>query len=326
MAIYKKRDISPIEERPPPGGTPGQPGDPGDDEGGDPVQPGNDDGLDDIDKRIEDMLKKRKGIDKEDPNAPPAPGSDGKDKGDVQYKDDKANKAKVVKPAFSWKQLLEQFVTTAADTVSTYAKLNTRKAATGASIGAQVGAQAVAKGQKPDDEVAFKLLIVFDTSGSMSKAIDIALAETKSLLAAQTQNINGHIGICFFADRYKLYGADLGNNKAWRVTSTNELENSPPTVGVKSLTNEVLASRLTGGTMFTQGLVSQISACAAKGYNVIIFSDSGILGDAPENLVNLKKLYNSYRSNIFFIADTSATYNELIKTLGVSNTFGHLPS
>jgi hypothetical protein len=352
MGIYKRSDISPIQiKMKPTKGQPGEPGEPGEGEGegepqdgqgkpgkgkpgegkpgegegeGEPGEGGNQPGSEKsaIDKAIEDKLAKRKDASSEDltkqqaakkSQEPPKPVKTG-NAGDLY------NDKTVYKPAFSWKDLIRQFVASQAPPETTYTRPSSRSA-TQVDIARQTGAAAIKPGERPGEDI-FKLLMVFDTSGSMMGTIGPALAETRNLLSKMAPNLDAAIGITFFASQPIFFAADLKNNTAWTVPSFNDMKKPVPKTAKKPL-NIVLQSSMSGGTDFSAGLAAEISGMASKGYNIIMFSDEDMLyGDNWTNLVNL---YKSHKQKFFFIADSSASYNAIVKKLGVQpRTFGHL--
>ena len=335
MAIYKRSDISPIQIKPKPKPGEGEPGEgkpgegePGEGEPGEGEpgagenQPGSE--KSDIDKSIEDKLAKRKDstnseMDKDQqgktqaPAKPATPLKTGK-AGDLY------NDKTVYKPAFSWKELVRQFVASQAPPETTYTRPSSR-AATQIDIARQTGAAAIKPGERPGEEV-FKLLMVFDTSGSMAGVIGPALAETRNLLSKMSTNIDSAIGITFFASAPIFFAANLRDNTAWPVPTFNAMSKPVPKTAKRPL-NIVLQSSMAGGTDFSAGLAAELSGMASKGYNIVMFSDTDVLyGDNWTNLVNL---YKSHKQKFFFIADSSRSYNEIVKKLGVQpRTFGHL--
>jgi hypothetical protein len=341
MAIYKRSDISPIQLMPKSKkGKPGEPGegkpgegkpgegkpgegDPGEGEpGAGENQPGSE--KSDIDKSIEEKLSKRKDsntseMDKDQQGKAKAPSKTG-DPLKTGKAGDLYNDNKIYKPAFSWKELVRQFVASQAPPETTYTRPSAR-AATQADIARQTGSAAIKPGERPGEEV-FKLLMVFDTSGSMYSVIGPALAETRNLLSKMSTSIDSAIGITFFASLPIFFAANLRDNTAWSVPSFTVISKPVPKTSKQSL-DDVLRSSMSGGTYFSAGLATELSGMAAKGYNIIMFSDTDMLhGD---NWINLVNLYTSHKQKFFFIADSSQSYNEIIKKLGVQpRTFGHL--
>ena len=337
MTIYKKDDISPIsqmqkgssqpskngEKGPNKKKTPGQGEDPTPDkndstEGGDELSP--------LDKEIEEKLKKgRTNSEKKDPKDDEEGSQSGAKSGQASTSDrkntlnQKADTAIV--PAFNWSQLIRQFVGTVKTSELTRTKPSNR-AATQVGIAQQIGVSAVQPGERPGEEV-FKLLMVFDTSGSMHFAIPVALAETRKLLKTMSSNIDAVLGITFFADSYQNFAANLTQQIGWKIGSFTDLNKPVPALKKKPL-NEVLSDYGSGGTNFSSKLSGELSSMAAKGYNVILFSDEGIMdGHNWDHFVNL---YKAHRQRFFFITNSSYNYTQIIKKMGIKPpTFGHLP-
>ena len=224
------------------------------------------------------------------------------------------------RPTMKWRDLIRQFVATRSPPELSYARPSARGAAQ-ADIGKQTGVSAIKPGERITEEV-FKLLLVFDTSGSMSQAIGPALAESRALLSVGASNTDSALGVCFFASEHFFFAANLRNKKGWVIPSFSALTKSVPAESKRPL-DEILRFRSSGGTDFNSGFAAELAAMAAKGYNIVLFSDDGIMDSGNwENFINL---YKSHRQKFFFIADTINTYNNIVKKLGSQpRTFGCL--
>jgi hypothetical protein len=315
MAVYSKRDISPIQIMPPPSGG-GQQQDQDQEE-----QQGQDQDTqtaDEIDQSIEDKLSKRQ--DASDEEFQKSQKSQ-----QIEPKKDARPSLKPIdtssiKPTFSWKELIRQFVSSAALPQSTYTKPS-RRAATQISIAQQTGAAAIKPGEKPGEDV-YKLIMAFDSSGSMGGVIGRALAETSALLRAQRSSLNPVIGITFFSDQPIYHAADLVTNQGWTIENLSDISKRVPGSQQKPL-NSILTSAMGGGTDFSSELSSQLSSAASRGYNVILFSDGDITWS--NNWTNFVQLYKSNPNKVFFIADSAITFKEIAAKMGaVPRTFGHM--
>lgn len=277
----------------------------------------------DIEKSIEEKLSKRKDMDEEDLKKEEEAAQQNAGKPAPLKTGDPSNlsaKTSTHKPMFGWKELIRQFVASQAPPEITYTRPSARSA-TQVDIARQLGAAAIKPGERPGEDI-FKLLMVFDTSGSMSGAIGPALSETRALLSKMSASLDAAVGITFFASTPVFFAANLRDNKAWSVPSFNVMTKPVPANSKRAL-DEVLKSSMSGGTDFNAGLAAELSTMAAKGYNIVLFSDTDLLyGDNWTNFVNL---YKSHKQKLFFIADNSYSYNAIITKLGVQpKTFGHL--
>ena len=221
-------------------------------------------------------------------------------------------------PRFSWKELMAQFVTSQKAPESTYAKIS-KRSITGVATAVQTGAGVVKPGERQNEE-AFKLLFVFDTSGTMYHAMPAALAEAENLITKNYDNVSGALGVTFFSDGADYYAANLADKKFWPVPSFTELDKRPlntlPLAGLFRL-------RGGGGTDFNEALSSELAKMASKGYNIIMFTDADIMhGNNWKVFVNF---YKSYKRHMFLILSDNREYTAVCKKLGSQpGTFGHL--
>lgn len=274
--------------------------------------------IDDIYKDLENKFKNKKDVSgtesAEQPGTQQAQGST--TAGGANQSRERIEKA--VTPAFSWKQLMSQFVLSQKKPESTYAKIS-KRSITGVATAMTTGAGVVKPGERIEEE-AFKLLFVFDTSGSMGGVISTALAEASNLIKQNFDNVDSALGVTFFADSPEYYAANLGDGIYWPVASFNDLDKPSR---LSRPISELFKMKLSGGTNFTTGLVGQLGAMATKGYNIILFTDSDIL--IGSNWKNFLNFYKNHKRHMFLILDNRYTFNQVCKQLGsVPNTFGSL--
>jgi hypothetical protein len=331
MAIYSKNNISPIQVRPPPkkgkGDSDGDGSDKGKGEGG---YPGGDKGEWDEDKgewewdeddklkEIEDMLSQREDLSDEEYKNRVSQTPSARVKSVKQEL--RPVETQSVTPAYSWKELIKQFVNTAGPLDTTYTKPNPR-AATQISIAQQIGAAAIKPGEKPSED-AFKLLMVFDSSGSMAPYISLALTETQKLLKMSQTSLDPILGVVYFSGSPAYYAANTKTKQAWQIDNFNDIGKNPGSKQKISLQTLLSSALNPGATVFSSGLSDQLASMARKDYNVLLISDSDLLyGDNWNNFVNL---YKANPRKIFFIANDADTYKELINKMKVKpRTFGH---
>jgi len=232
-----------------------------------------------------------------------------------------APKERVTKPAvptYSWKELMSQFIMTQKKPESTYAKVS-KRSITGITTAVATGAGVVKPGERPDEE-AFKLLFVFDTSGSMGGVVNKALAEASTLVAQNFDNVHAAMGVTFFANSPEHFAANLGDKKYWPVASFNDLEKPSK---LQRPIGELFQMRSSGGTNFTTAMAAELGSMASKGYNIIMFTDSDILYGT--NWKVFLNFYKAHKRNMFLILDNRNTFDQVAKALGsVPNTFGSM--
>ena len=321
-------------DRQPGDGQPGdgQPGDrqPGDGQPGD-GQPGIDqnnikgksfkdieDELDRIDREIENRMGNSKDLtpselDKKLNQKPeiskPGQGGDGSYRSTIEKP----------KPVYSWKEIIRQFVVSKKGVDTTRSKPS-KKAMTAMSGAAVTGAGAMPPGERPLEE-AFKLVLVLDTSGSMMGAIGTALAETEQLIKTNYSNVNGNFGVCFFSSSADYFAVNPGQRTFHQISNLNELTTSKTSMTKRPM-KDLFNMAKSGGTRVSESMVDQLTAAAAKGYNIIMISDTDLLYGS--NWDNFKKLYAGAKRNLFFIADSAYSYEEIIKKMKIKpTTFSH---
>lgn len=220
---------------------------------------------------------------------------------------------------FTWKELMAQFISAPSSVVSTYQKVS-RRTITSLTGADTTGAGAVKKGIRQEEE-AFKLLFVFDSSGSMGGSVELALAEANRLIQQNYGDIDAALGVTFFANSAEYYAANLHAGNYWKISSFDDLD-KPPTI-TKPI-NTLFQLAFTGGTDFNSGLAGELSKMAGKGYNVIMFTDTDIATD-KDNWTHFLNFYKRHKQNMFLILNNNDSFNTVCKQLGsVPDTFSHL--
>lgn len=305
-------------------------GEPGDGEPGKAGKPGEDGegpSQDDIQKDIEGKMSKRQEVS----DAPgPEDGKDGKSNkgkgkgGPGDSRMDKLGSIKdeidKIKPKMNWKALIRKMMSSSVIIKDlSYAKPS-RRSVTGVSIAAQTGAGAMKPGERNAEQEFNKLVLVFDTSGSMSDTIATVLAEAKALLK-QMGRMSVPIGIVFFAGETQWFQINIGKNTYTELDNSSELGNTDKKS--KPGYQNVLHLGGSGDTVFNSSLAGQLATLAGNGYNVMIFSDIDIATE--NNWPNFSKLWLKHKSNVFFIANNEKTWKRICHLLQqVPATFSHL--
>ena len=318
-----------------------QPGEPG--ESGGPGEPGEpDDGKpgagdagldpDQIHKDIQDKLSKRQEIGSEQeaeqkqqqarsgtqPGQAGSPGRGG-EQASLSSREDEI--ARIV-PKYNWRSLIKQMVSSAvAHTDTTYAKPS-RRAVTGMVIARQTGAGALKPGERVQEQPQNKLMLVFDTSGSMYESVPQVLAETQVLLK-QMGKSNFPLGVCFFADQPKYFVVNTGENYYSSVATAQEIIEPINKAQRHKNYKQVFNLGSTGGTDFSTKMVADLTMLIDQGYNVMVFSDRDI--SVGSNWTNFAALWSTHKSHVFFVGDSDSTFKTVCDLLGVvPRTFSYL--
>jgi predicted metal-dependent peptidase len=218
-----------------------------------------------------------------------------------------------VKPTISWKNLIKQMITSAgAQSVATSYQRPGRKTISGIDVAATTGAMAVKPGEKLVDEPYTKICLVFDTSGSMYHNIPTVMAEAQSLLK-QLGKLSYSIGLVFFSDSTRNFQVNIGDDRYAEVPAISDLASAMPKNSEKGWRN-LLTLGSTGGTYFSKEMTTQLGSLAAQDWNIIVFSDSDILGG--DNWHNFNDLWSAHKANVSFIADTDETWKRAIQESG----------
>jgi hypothetical protein len=235
----------------------------------------------------------------------------------------KAEIEKIV-PKMNWKALIKLMISSSTEKIDTSYAKPSRRGLTGVSIAAQVGAGAIKPGERVQEEMQNKLVLILDTSGSMYDTIPIALAETQVLLKQMGRN-NHPITVCFFAGTAKYFQVNLGNNTWGEITDASQLGQTIPASDMKKDWKTLLSSAGSGGTEFSSSMVSSLNTLLSQGYNAMLFSDSDML--YGRNWSNFVSLYTGHKNSVFWICDSLETWRTACKELGqVPKTFSYLQS
>lgn len=288
---------------------------------------------DQIHKDVEDKLGRRKeiGSDKEAQEkaaqaargrAGGQPGSGVGRGGQMDDLSSREQEIAAVVPKFNWKTLIKQMITSSVmQSDVSYAKPS-RRSVTGAVIARATGAAAVKPGEKITEEQQNKIMLVFDTSGSMYADIPTVLSEAQSLLK-QLGRTEAPIGLCFFADQAKYYLVNMTKDTWHSVSDVSEIVQNKPSGPAQKGWKKILGMASTGGTDFDSKMASNLGEMASAGFNVMIFSDEGI-NDA-DNFANFSKLYSSHKNHLFFVANNLQNFRATCTLMGqVPRNFSYL--
>jgi hypothetical protein len=75
--------------------------------------------------------------------------------------------------------------------------------------------------------------------------------------------------------------------------------------------------------MFTPAMVSELSAAASDGFNILIFSDTDLLDN--QNWLNFLKLWKAHKANVFCVFNDEPSWRNAVKKVGQNTPhFTHL--
>lgn len=271
----------------------------------------DDDLLNKISKEVQDILDNRVEQPGEiaEPPLPKSSDRNNKSKGPmtIQQKDI------VYKAKMDWSQLVKLFTAVAHSQENTRTKI-TGKSATAAAIGNDLGATAMPPAQRKILD-GIKLITAFDTSGSMSMYVAKMLTEVQSLVVSQSPNIVGQVGVLYYADSSIKFALDVQDKIAWGLNSLLDLESRKIIDKSNTITmQQLLSSFASGGTTFSSDIAQDLIQMGAKGYNVLLGTDSDILWD--DNWVNFVSVFNALKGKLFLVCATPDDFQRICKKIG----------
>lgn len=226
-------------------------------------------------------------------------------------------------PRMNWKAMMKLMVSSSTESIEPSYSKPSRRGLTGISVAAQTGQGAMKPGDKLDENKQNKICLVIDTSGSMYGDVPTVLAEVKKLLK-QLGKSAYPLGLVYFADRAIWFQINLGKDTAYQVQGAAEI--IKPNKDAKELRGieNLISKASTGGTVFSGALMSNLSALAAQGYNIMIFSDTDML--IGNNFKNLMSLWTGHRNNLFVVWDSLESWRTACTQINqIPKTFTHLP-
>jgi hypothetical protein len=289
--------ISPLDKRS--GDDP-----PGDFPGGDTA----DENTDDIQKEIDKKWKKREEYEPEKPsddsNTPKIRSA--ATAGNIQTPTSIADLLKDRKPAVNWRTLINQMIMgKIARPEQTWLKQH-RRSVSYSSLAQQDEPVPIKPGERKLDQRVLKIAFVLDTSGSMSGIYPQVLVEVQNLIK-QLGKVDQPIAVCMFASDSVWYEVNLGKNTWWQISDVSQLGKKPETGQISKDWKTLLSMGSTGGTNFDNKITGNLMNLAASGYNIMIFTDEGIL-EVQSNWNNFMNLFSQHKEQIFYVVDSVATW------------------
>jgi hypothetical protein len=220
---------------------------------------------------------------------------------------------------YSWKDILSKLLASAATPFSSYRRPH-RSAATGVSAISATGSASIKPGEI-QEATNFKLLFLFDSSGSMDGTVDKAIAAAQHVIKSKADVLHARVVMGIFANSISFYAADLADDTFWAIPDVDKMDPLPNTP-IRKL-SQLKQSLVNGGTNFTDSMANQLISAGNKGYNVVIFTDEDITGIG--NKESFIKVYQSIQDKLFLILDSKSSWEYVCKDFGVKpDNFSHL--
>lgn len=219
---------------------------------------------------------------------------------------------KGMKPRYDWKTLLTRLVRSSNTMEVTYQKVH-RRNITSVHVAADVGAGVIRPGEKEVESNLVKLCIVVDSSGSMHDAIKTVLSNVQKLLTENSASVAKSFAFVEFSSNYHMYLCTYSgrNGTAVPIKSVKDIGAKSP---LKPETIESLLTRHQGGaTNFTSALTAELSAFAAQKYNILIMTDTDIMGSG--NKEEFLDLYAKHHSQVYLILDSRDSWLKVVQAM-----------
>jgi predicted metal-dependent peptidase len=214
-------------------------------------------------------------------------------------------------PTFSWKKLLNKLIVSNSQNVDTTFKKPHNRNITNTHIIAQAGAGAIKPSELVSPSNSVKLLIIEDSSGSMSRQIGQIHTEIARLVkdrAAVTA-----FAMIKFSGTHECYVCSFDKGAKgtyYKVDSYKTMKR----VGDTKPFDELLNTHFGTSTNFSASIVEEAETLIKDGFNVLVISDSDITEST--NLKHLKSLYGKYRKHTFALMSSENDYHLLLQNLG----------
>jgi Mg-chelatase subunit ChlD len=239
--------------------------------------------------------------------------------GDLESREDEI---KNLRSRISWQAMMRKMFQSAGQLFDTSYTKPHRRNVSGMEIARQTGAAAIKPGVKTLDQPVVKILLAFDTSGSMYEDIPQVLAEARKLLRLLNKQ-SDTIAVVFWSGTDAWFQCDMKANTYAKISDISELKSPMTKKDTEKDINKLLSKGADGGTIFSSKLASACNQLAIDGWNIMIFSDDDILaGDNRERFI---QLWETNKSKIFFIANDDNTWRSACAAVGaVPPTWAHL--
>ena len=227
-----------------------------------------------------------------------------------------------MKPRYDWKTLLARLVRSSNSTETTYQKVH-RRNITSIHSAADTGAGVVRPGEKEVESNLVKLCIVVDSSGSMSSAIASVLANVQKLLTENSAAVSKSFAFVEFSSNYHMYLCTISGRSGTATPITSVKDIGAKTGGKPETITSLLTRHQGGATNFTDALAAELSAFAAQKYNVLIMTDTDIMGSG--NKETFLELYAKHHQQVYLILDSRQSWQSVVQAMkGASANISHM--
>lgn len=228
-----------------------------------------------------------------------------------------------IRPRYDWKTLLARLVKAADTAEITYQKVH-RRNITSIHVATQTGAGVIRPGEKEVPSSLIKLCIVVDSSGSMANSITTVLSNVQKLLTDGSAGVARSFAFIEFSSDYKMYSCTMTGKSgtAREIKSAAEMKNIGG-AGAPETISAILGRHSGGATNFSEALVSELSDFANQNYNILILTDTDIVGSG--NKEAFLELYGKHHSKVYLILDSKQSFTSVVASLkSASANISHL--
>ena len=229
---------------------------------------------------------------------------------------------KGMRPRYDWKTLLARLVRSSNSTEVTYQKVH-RRNITSVHVAADTGAGVVRPGEKEVESNLVKLCIVVDSSGSMHEAIKTVLANVQKLLTENSSAVSKSFAFVEFSSDYHMYLCTINGRGGTAVPIKSVKDIGQKGIGKPESIQSLLSRHQGGATNFTENLAAELSAFAAQKYNILIMSDTDIMGSG--NKETFLELYAKHHQQVYLILDSRRSWQAVVQAMkGASANISHM--
>jgi len=224
---------------------------------------------------------------------------------------------KQYKPKLNWQAMLKKMVPSGTVKSDTYAKPSRRTTSSMVSV-AQTGVGVVKPGEKNMDSDKKGLCFVLDNSGSTMDKIGAMQNDIMQLLKKEAKKLNGEMYVMKFSNDVHYYKVDVKKKKYGRIIDVSDfIKTGKSNVKCDMEVESLFKSSYGGMTELTSKITLATKTLFQKKFNVILFSDSDIVGG--ENATQLKAIFNAGKKQLAIIGCNKSDYEAYVDLLGNKN-------
>jgi hypothetical protein len=215
-------------------------------------------------------------------------------------------------PTMSWTELIDKLIRTSTDEDITYRKMH-RRSSTTIHAAAQGHPGAIKPGAVEVEANKLKLVIVIDSSGSMTDEIGQIYANIAHLVKEHESELPVGFVLVKFSDQHTIYLCIAGQPGEYKqIKSLTDIEDGNEEMEQGDL-GKLFKEHYGGGTTFSSKLVTDLEKYIAEDYNILIVSDTDIIDG--RNKVKFNELYKGGKGNVYLIAKNKHCYTEFLRAL-----------